>query len=279
MAGRRARRLPTRASGNALAACGGGDDLQDRLDLADPAVRFVHASAIAPNLTLYRADVAQSDATDVPYKFASNYFDVAMGVADWSVKTATGALTLGSVSIDPVRGDKYTIVALPGSSSDSSVALIVDPYNKPLTSESTRIRVMNASFNAASVDLYLNAPGTSINAGNPLIAATAYKTAGPASGSDSMDVPGGSYQLTITAAGTKTVLFSGPLPSATTRTCSCSPCRAPCCPAASRCWRRSKACRERPSCRRADGESGGSRRRVTGAKLNPARRPESTRRG
>jgi hypothetical protein len=195
----------------ALAACGGGDDLQDRLDVADPAVRFVHASAIAPNLTLFRADVAQADATDVPYKFASNYFDIDMGVADWSVKTADGALTLGSVSIDPVRGDKYTLVALPGSSSDSSIALIVDPYNKPLTSESTRIRVMNASFNASSIDLYLNAPGTNIDGVNPLIAATAYKTAGPASGSDSMDVPGGSYQLTITAAGTKTVLFSGPL--------------------------------------------------------------------
>jgi len=194
-----------------LAACGGGNDLQDRLDLADPAVRFVHASPIAPDLTLYRADVAQSDASDVPYKFASNYFDISTGAADWSVKTATGVPTLGSVSIDPVRGDRYTIVALPGSSSDSSIYLIVDPYNKPLTSESTRIRVMNASFNAASIDLYLNAPGASIAAGNPLIAATAYKTSGPASGSDSMDVPGGSYQLTITAAGTKTVLFSGPL--------------------------------------------------------------------
>jgi hypothetical protein len=195
----------------ALAACGGGNDLQDRLDVADPAVRFVHASAIAPNLTLFRADVAQSDATDVPYKFASNYFDVAMGVADWSVKTATGALTLGSVSIDPVRGDKYTIVALPGSSTDSSIYLIVDPYNKPLTSESTRIRVLNASFNAADIDLYLNAPGASIGAASPLIAGTAYKTSGPASGNDSMDVPGGTYQLTITAAGTKTVLLSGPL--------------------------------------------------------------------
>ena len=36
-----------------LAACG-GSDTQDRLDVADPEVRFVHASPIAPNLTLYR---------------------------------------------------------------------------------------------------------------------------------------------------------------------------------------------------------------------------------
>ncbi|MES1265782.1 MAG: DUF4397 domain-containing protein, partial [Variovorax sp.] len=44
---------------------------------------------------------------------------------------------------------------------------------------------------------------------NPLIAATAYKTSGPASGSDSVDIPGGTWQVTITTAGTKTVLFKG----------------------------------------------------------------------
>ena len=195
-----------------LAACGGGDT-EDRLDVADPVVRFVHASPIAPNLTLYRGAVAQSDATNVPYTFASNYFDVDMGVADWAVKTASGALTLGTVSIDPARGTKYTIVALPASDTVSSSYLIVDPYNKSLTSESTHLRVLNASFNAANIDLYMNAVGTDITTVgvNPLIGATAYKTSGPASGSDSMDIPGGTYQLTITTAGTKTILFRGQL--------------------------------------------------------------------
>jgi hypothetical protein len=42
----------------ALAACGGGDT-EDRLDVADPAVRFVHAAPVVPNLTLFRATVAQ----------------------------------------------------------------------------------------------------------------------------------------------------------------------------------------------------------------------------
>jgi hypothetical protein len=195
-----------------LAACGGGDTA-DRLDVADPVVRFVHASAIAPNLTLYRGADAQSDATDTPYKFASNYFDVAMSAADWPVKTTAGAVTVGTVSIDPVRGDKYTVVALPSSDTESSVYLITDPYNKPLTSDSTHLRVMNASFNASNIDLYMNPVGFDIGqAGvNPLIGATAYKTSGPATGSDSVDIPGGTYQLTITTAGTKTVLFRGQL--------------------------------------------------------------------
>lgn len=195
-----------------LAACGGGDTA-DRLDLANPAVRFVHAAAIAPNVTLYRDAAAQSDATDAPYKFASNYFDVDMSAAAWSVKTVPGAVTIGTVSIDPVRGNKYTIVALPASATDSAVYLITDPYNKALTSDSTHLRVMNASFNASNIDLYMNPVGFDIGAAgvNPLIGATAYKTSGPATGKDSVDIPGGTYQLTITTAGTKTVLFRGQL--------------------------------------------------------------------
>lgn len=193
-----------------LAACG-GSDTPDRLDLADPVVRFVHASPVAPNLTLFRGAVAQADANNVPYKFASNYFDVDMSAADWSVKTATGALTLGTVSIDPQRGTRYTIVALPSTSTDSSTYLIVDPYNKPIGSSSAHLRVMNASFNAASIDVYMTGVGADITppTATPTIAATAYKTSGPASGSDAIDIPGGTYQVTITTAGTKTILFKG----------------------------------------------------------------------
>ena len=195
-----------------LAGCGGGDTA-DRLDLANPAVRFVHASPAAPNLTLYRNAVAQPDATNVAYKFAANYADVDTSAADWSVKTAAAATLVGTVSIDPVRGDKYTIVALPTSLVGNTVVLITDPYNKPLTSDSTRLRLLNAAYNAASVDVYLNALNTDIAAPgvNPLIAAIAFKTAGPASGSDSVSIPAGTYQLTIAGAGTKNVLFKGQL--------------------------------------------------------------------
>jgi len=193
-----------------LAACG-GSDTQDRLDVADPVVRFVHASPIAPNLTLYRAAVAQSDATNVPYEFASDYFDVDLGNNDWLVKTAAGGVTIGTVPIDPVRGNRYTIVALPASSTDSSTYLIVDPYNKPLGSNSTHLRIMNASFNAANIDLYMTALNADITPSTvtPVIGATAFKTSGPASGSDSVDIPGGTWQVTITTAGTKTILFKG----------------------------------------------------------------------
>jgi hypothetical protein len=194
----------------ALSACGGGDT-EDRLDVADPVVRFVHAAPAAPAVTLYRAAIAQPDATNVSYRFASNYFDVDLGVSDWSVKTAVGGVNVGTVSIDPQRGTKYTIVALATSATTNGTALIRDPYNKALTSDSTHLRLMNASYNAANVDVYMNTPGTDIATVSPLIAGTAFNSAGPASGSDSVDIPGGTYQVTIAAAGTKTVLFKGQL--------------------------------------------------------------------
>ncbi|HEY9239792.1 MAG TPA: DUF4397 domain-containing protein [Burkholderiaceae bacterium] len=194
----------------ALTACG-GSDTEDRLDVADPVVRFVHAAPNAPAVTLYRRTVAQSDATNVNYGFTSNYFDVDTSAADWSVKTAVGGVDVGTFSIDAQRGNKYTVVALATSATTAGTYVIDDPYNKPLGSDSTRLRLMNASYNAANVDVYMNALGTDIAPLTPLIAATPFNRSGPVSGSDSVDIPGGTYQLTITAAGTKTVLFKGQL--------------------------------------------------------------------
>lgn len=195
-----------------LAACGGGDTA-DRLDLANPTARFVHASAIAPNLTLYRGVTAQTDENNAPYRFASNYFDIDMGASDWLVKTTVGNVTLGTEAIAPSRGQKYTIVALPTSLTTTGTYLIVDPYNKSVTSSNARLRVMNASYNAANIDLYMNAIGVDITVPgvNPTITATAFQSTGPVSGSDSIELEASTYQVTITPAGTKTVLFQGRL--------------------------------------------------------------------
>jgi len=192
-----------------LSACGGDDDLEDRLDVADPKVRFVHASPLAPSVTLFREAVPQADVTNVAYRFASNYFDVSTESANWSVRTASGNVTVGTVPVPATRGNRYTVVAVPGTSTDTSVGLIVDPYNKSLTSNDARVRLFNASFNAANVDVYLAAPGTDIATVGPRVGAVGYRSAGPASGNDSIDLPAGNYQLSITTAGSKTVLFRG----------------------------------------------------------------------
>lgn len=192
-----------------LAACGGSDDdLDDRLDIADPKVRFIHAIPAGPAVSLYRNDAKQSDGVGSTYLGATRYFDVATGTATWSVKTETNpTVDVGSLSFDARRGDKYTIVALPGSAA-ADLLFIEDPYNKGLVSDKARVRVVNASFNTGTVDVYLTAPAVDINAVLPTFGIVEYKTSNPGSGADSVEINGGTYLLRVTPTGSKTVIFT-----------------------------------------------------------------------
>lgn len=196
-----------------LAACGGGDDsVDDRIDVADPKVRLVHAVPLGPAVSLFRNDAAQaSDVTGLPYLGASNYFDVDSGSARWDVRTTSGGATIGSQTFDATRGDKFTLVAVPDASSGTEVLLISDPYNKSVTSDNARVRVLNAAFNAPDVDVYLTAPNADLTNLAPHFPSIDYKSAHPATNNDSNEFEGNTYQLRITAAGSKTPVFSATL--------------------------------------------------------------------
>lgn len=194
-----------------LAACGGGDDsLDDRLNVADPKVRLVHAVPFGPNVSLFRNDIAQAgDVTNLPYKGASRYFDVPVQSQRWDVRSTNAPITtIGSVAFDAQRGNKYTLIAVPDSGSLTAVALIEDPFNKSIASDNARLRMFNAAFNAASVDVYLTAPAADIGVATPTLSAVGYKRANPVSGADSVEVEGGVYRLRLTSAGTKNVIFN-----------------------------------------------------------------------
>jgi hypothetical protein len=190
-----------------VAACGGGDT-EDRLDVADPKVRFVDVARLSANVTLYRNDVGQSDAANVGYKYASRYFDVSPGDATWSIRPAANTATqLAAVSFDADRGDRNTIVAVANDTGVDAVR-IRDPYNKSLTSDKVRVRVLNAALNAQAIDVYITPPGADISNLSPGFANVQFKQSSPPSGDDSVEYSSGSYQLQVTAAGTKTVIFT-----------------------------------------------------------------------
>lgn len=190
-----------------VAACGGSDDL------AAPTMRLVHLAPDSPRLSLYKDGDRQREADDLYYKEASDYYSTAPFDETWSVRTSSGGSTVGSIDINTHLGHRYSIVVLPASATENTLVVINDPYDKPIGSSSTRLRLMNASPSAANIDLYMNQKSTDISAPgiNPFIAGTAYRSAGPKSGDDSKDIPGGLFQLRITATGSKTVLFSGPI--------------------------------------------------------------------
>jgi len=198
-----------------LAACGGSDDnLDDRLGVAEPKLRFVYVAPSGPPVSLYRNDEKQADASNAHFMFGSRYFNVARGGATWAVKTegTAPATSLGSVSIDAQKGEKYTIVALPsGAATSLDLLLIDDPYDKGLASSKARLRFVNAAPEPGSIDIYVTSPTTDIATVQPIYSQVTYKSASPASGADSFETDGGTYLVRVTRVGSKEVIFSKPL--------------------------------------------------------------------
>lgn len=195
-----------------VAACGGGDDsLDDRLDIADPKVRFIHAIPAGPNVDLYRNTTIAGGVTNAPYRYASNYFEVDTAPADYIVRTTVGSLEVGRINFNPNRGNKHTLIAVPGEATTTNLLYIDDPYDKQLTANNARVRIVNASFNATNIDVYLTGPTVDIATVVPNFAAAGFRSAVPASSANSVDFTAGSYVLRVTTAGTKNVIFSAPV--------------------------------------------------------------------
>ena len=195
------------ATTSLLVACGGDDSFDDRTGLADPRARFVHAVPGGPAVTLQRNGMPETAATNVDYKFGSQYYDVATQVSQFSLRDATSGNQIATASVDTQRGHKYTLVALP-TLTGVELQVIDDPFNKSVTSNDARLRVINAAPNAQTFDVYLTAPNANLATTAPSMSGVAYKQVSPASGADSAEVDGGGYQLRVTPQGSKTVIFN-----------------------------------------------------------------------
>jgi hypothetical protein len=197
-----------------MTACGGGgdDSLDDRVDLADPKVRLVHAIEGGPNVTLTRDGVAEDNATNVGYRTVSKYDDTETDTATWRVATTNGDTELRELDITAERGDKYTLLAI-ADGTTPEVLFIEDPFNRTIGSDDAHIRVVHAASNASAtdVDVYVTAPSADLATATPRIAGVGFKEVSPATGEDSTDLEPDTYVLRITAAGTKTVVFTAPL--------------------------------------------------------------------
>lgn len=190
-----------------MVACGGSndDDFDDRVDVADPKVRFVHAVPAGPSLSLRRNGVDEPNVRNIDYRGASPYYDV--GTENYTFTLFSGAgLELANTTLATDRGNKYTLVAMP-TTSGVDLLSIRDPYNKSLTSDDTRLRVLHAVPGAGAVDVYLTAPGANLATLSPTIASVGYRQVAPASGNDSIGVAAAAYQLRLTESGSKTAIF------------------------------------------------------------------------
>lgn len=198
-----------------LSGCGGGgnDTFGDRVGVANPRIRFVHAVPGGATVALYRGANTgpESYAQAVGYKYGSAYSTMDTDTVTFSLRVAGASTELAQARFNPDRGHQYTLVALPSASAPSGFTLSVidDPYNnKSVASDNARLRVLNASARLAPVDVYLTQRGADLNGRSPQWARVGTGESQPPSGADAVTLEGGDYQLRVTPAGSKTVLFS-----------------------------------------------------------------------
>ncbi|MDR5830841.1 DUF4397 domain-containing protein [Caballeronia sp. LP006] len=191
-----------------LSACGGSDDVGKELGLTNPEVHFIHAIPSAPNVDFY--DNGKVLQANLGYQTVTNFANIDTGQQNFSyaaVNTTTQLATDTSIS-NAAKGHEYTVIALPDAGFLPSIAVIDDPFDKGLLSNSARVRGFNASANAQTLDLYLVAPGTNIATVNPTMAGVGFKNAVPATTQDSLYLNGGTYQLVATLPGSKTPVYA-----------------------------------------------------------------------
>ncbi|WDD90956.1 DUF4397 domain-containing protein [Burkholderia sp. FERM BP-3421] len=191
----------------ALTACGGdGNDVGTELGLTNPQARFINAVPSGPNLDYYLNGSA--NATGVAYKGVTRYRDVGSGTQTATYDVSGTTTTIAQQTFSAAKGHHYTTIALPSTSAPISV--IDDPYAKGLLSNQARVRGFNASPNAQNIDIYVVPPGTDIGTQSPTVSGAAYQNASPASGQDSVYLNGGTYQVIVTSAGSKTPILTTP---------------------------------------------------------------------
>lgn len=191
-----------------LAGCGGGDDdIGQIIGTSSPQYRTVHANPFIGNVDFGVNGTVKI--TNVGFKNISNYFGIDSKATTATVSNSGSTTPLASANFSPVNGHRYTGLAIVGANgSATSLALIDDPYNKSILSDKARVRTFNASYNAPNVDVYVTAPNADLTNVGPTMGGAAYGAASPASAQDSIYIDGGTYQVRVTTAGTKTVIFT-----------------------------------------------------------------------
>jgi Domain of unknown function (DUF4397) len=115
-----------------------------------------------------------------------------------------GSSSAVSIPMTAASGEKVTVFAMGDSSAVRTMHYKHSTTNVP--ADQTGVRVLHAASRVPTVDIYVSAPGAALPA-TPTIAALAFANFAPAADQASLKVPQGSYQIRLTTAGSKDVVF------------------------------------------------------------------------
>jgi hypothetical protein len=205
--------LAATLTASALFLTGCGSDSDDNGIAADTArnsltyLQAVHASPDAPLANVWVNGSPQLE--DVDYGVASGYLTLSSGTNSVQVDVQVGlgntATVIPETDLSLMEGTRYTVLVT--GYADSSVGFPVKPtiITRPVSSnadaDNLDVQVAHAAAGVPTVDVYVTAPGADINSAQPLDTLAYEDDTGV------LTIAGGSYQVRLTLAGTKTVAF------------------------------------------------------------------------
>jgi len=158
----------------------------------------VHASPDAPAVDVL-VDGAEV-LSDVPFRAASDYLDVAAGTRNLKVNAAGTGTSVIDADVTLVDRTGYTVIAS-GLVAEIAPIVLEDDASAPAAG-TVRIRAIHGAPSAPAVDIYVTAPGADLASATPVLTDVAFGDA-----ADYMDAPAGEYQVRVTPAGTRTVVI------------------------------------------------------------------------
>jgi hypothetical protein len=192
---------------SALALAGCGSDSDDPIDTGPVTptefanVRIVHASPDAPLVDVFSGTTAIDVLQDVDYQVASGILDLAAGAYTFRVEAETPAGNAEVLNIPATLNDDtlYNVMAV-GDVANLEALLVTSPKGA-VGAGNIRVQVVHGAPDAPMVDVYVTAPNAAIASEQPLATLSFKDFTGQ------VEVPGGDYQIRITAAGTTNVVF------------------------------------------------------------------------
>ena len=179
----------------ALAGCGskGGGSNNARM-------RVLNAIPDAPSISITFDSNNTAVVSGLAFEQVTQYQGIDTGSHEFKVSANGGASNVIDTTLN-VGGADYSYIVYGPVSAAVAILLQDSGFNKP-SSGNIAVRLFNGAAGVGALDLYLTAPGVDINSTSATISNITF---GNASGFAT--VPTGNYEIRVTAANTKDVVF------------------------------------------------------------------------